>query len=130
MSHKGPMAVAAASGRLLTSIIQRRIQRRAQALVFSTETGRPGQPLRRGPDGSVSPVDALWPISDLIQRRKPGIGGVLHTARRPTDSLLRVELPFGSDPVFRAAFVNFRGHLRFGKVLEELDFFAGEKYWP
>ena len=74
----------------------------------------------------MSPVDALWPISDLIKRRKPGIVGAPHSARRPTDSLLRVELPFGSDPVFRAAFVNFRGHLRFGKILEELDFFAGE----
>jgi len=98
---------------------------------LSTKTGFPGQPLKRGPDGYVSPMDELWPISDLLKRLDPRVGekvdsvGNTSSPKRPTDSLLRVALPFGSDPAYRAAFVNFRGHLRFGKILEELDFFAG-----
>lgn len=45
-------------------------------------------------------------------------------AKRPSDSLLRVLLPFGSNTAFRAGFVNQWGHLRFGMILEELDFFS------
>jgi hypothetical protein len=45
--------------------------------------------------------------------------------KRPTDSLLRVILPFASNRDFRASFVNHWGHIRFGLLLEELDFFAG-----
>lgn len=96
---------------------------RRAARHVSSATGLPGQPLRRGPDGSVSPVEALWPIADLVRRRDAADDDPRPT-RRPTDSLLRVTLPF-SDPAYRAAFVNFRGHLRFGRILEELDFFAG-----
>ncbi|RYY37050.1 hypothetical protein EON62_01350 [archaeon] len=36
-----------------------------------------------------------------------------------------MRLPFGSDPALRASYVNFRGQLRIGKLLEELDAFAG-----
>ncbi len=43
-----------------------------------------------------------------------------HLMKRPSDSSLSVVLPFGSDPEFRKRYVNFRGQLRIGLLLEEL----------
>lgn len=45
--------------------------------------------------------------------------------KRPTDSFLTVILPFGTDPDFRRRFTNFKGLMRVGKLLEELDSFCG-----
>ena len=45
--------------------------------------------------------------------------------KRPRDSLLTVTLPFGSDAAFRAQYINWRGMIRIGKLLEEMDSFAG-----
>lgn len=45
--------------------------------------------------------------------------------KRPADSFTVCELPFGRDRALRDAYVNFRGELRVGKLLEELDSFAG-----
>lgn len=52
-------------------------------------------------------------------------GHLDHITKRPSDSLLRVSLPFGSDPQLRRQYINFKGLLRVGKLLEELDSFAG-----
>lgn len=43
----------------------------------------------------------------------------------PSASLLTVVLPFGSDAAMRRMYINFRGQLRVGRLLEELDSFAG-----
>lgn len=48
-----------------------------------------------------------------------------HVVKAPSDSLLTVELPFGRDAAFRSRYLNFRNHLRVGRLLEELDAFAG-----
>jgi len=45
--------------------------------------------------------------------------------KTPAQSLLTVILPFGSDAAMRRLYVNFRGQLRVGRLLEELDSFAG-----
>ena len=62
----------------------------------------------------------------LVTTRRIGAPPPNAGAKHPSDSLLRVMLPFGSNPDFRAGYINQWGHIRFGKVLEELDFFAGE----
>ena len=47
-----------------------------------------------------------------------------HVTKTPSDSLLRLALPFGSDAALRARFVTVNGRLRIGLLLEELDAFA------
>jgi hypothetical protein len=44
--------------------------------------------------------------------------------KSPQDSYLEVDLPFASDPLVRDQYLNFRGGLRFGKLLEDIDAFA------
>jgi acyl-coenzyme A thioesterase 9 len=48
-----------------------------------------------------------------------------HIVKRPQDSLLRILLPFSSDPAFAESYVNFRKTVRVGRLLEDLDAFAG-----
>jgi acyl-coenzyme A thioesterase 9 len=57
-------------------------------------------------------------------RELPQPASLAHLTKSTDDSLLRVVLPFGSDPAFRAQYVNRWGQLRVGKLLEELDAFA------
>lgn len=38
--------------------------------------------------------------------------------RKPSDSFLTVSLPFGTDAQLRKQYVNFRGQLRVGRLLE------------
>ena len=45
--------------------------------------------------------------------------------RRPRDSFVRVHLPLSTSPQLRETMVNARGYLRVGRLLEELDSFAG-----
>jgi len=45
----------------------------------------------------------------------PSLGNI---TKRPMDSLLTVVLPFGSDAALRRQYVNFRGQLRVGRLLE------------
>lgn len=44
-----------------------------------------------------------------------------HLVKRTSDSFTVMELPFGRDAALRGQFVNFRGQLRVGKLLEEID---------
>lgn len=46
-------------------------------------------------------------------------------AKKPSDSHFKIELPVSSDPTLMGQYLNFRGGLRFGKLLEDLDAFAG-----
>lgn len=46
--------------------------------------------------------------------------------KSPKDSYLVVDLPFASDSLVQDQYLNFRGGLRFGKLLEDIDAFAGE----
>jgi acyl-coenzyme A thioesterase 9 len=55
----------------------------------------------------------------------PQPASLAHLKKAPRESLLRVRLPFRSDPRLRAQYVNKWGMLRVGKLLEELDSFAG-----
>ena len=48
-----------------------------------------------------------------------------HVVKRPRDSLCRAVLPFSSDARLRAAFESRTGGLRVGRLLEEIDAFAG-----
>jgi acyl-coenzyme A thioesterase 9 len=43
-----------------------------------------------------------------------------------SDSLLTLMLPFKSDPKLRDVYLNASGHLRIGKLLEDVDSFAGQ----
>ncbi len=45
--------------------------------------------------------------------------------KQPRDSFVRVLLPLASSPALQAAMLNARGHLRVGRLLEEMDAFAG-----
>jgi acyl-coenzyme A thioesterase 9 len=45
--------------------------------------------------------------------------------KAPKDSFLKVDLPVASDPQVRDNYLNFRGGIRFGKLLEDIDAFAG-----
>jgi acyl-coenzyme A thioesterase 9 len=45
--------------------------------------------------------------------------------KQPRDSFVRVLLPLASSPALRAAMLNARGHLRVGRLLEEMDAFSG-----
>ena len=82
---------------------------------------------------ATAPADAMdiWGISSakVAGAAKAGqlqpIGSLDHIVKQPSDSLLTVHLPFGSDASLRRQYVNFRGQLRVGKLLEELDAFAG-----
>lgn len=53
------------------------------------------------------------------------VESLAHLVKRPSDSYLAVELPFGRDVALRDAYVSFRGQIRVGRLLEELDAFAG-----
>jgi len=46
-------------------------------------------------------------------------------AKAPSDSFCCVELPLKSDAELRDQYVSWRGSLRFAKILEDLDAFAG-----
>lgn len=46
-------------------------------------------------------------------------------AKRPTESVYEKTLPFSSDPKLREQYVNYLGDLRFGILLEEMDWAAG-----
>jgi acyl-coenzyme A thioesterase 9 len=59
-------------------------------------------------------------LDDLPQPSSLG-----HLSKAPSDSLLTVLLPFGSDAELRRQFINYQGQLRVGKLLEEIDAFAG-----
>ena len=48
-----------------------------------------------------------------------------HLTRRPQDSFLSLQLPFASDAQLREAYLSFEGQLRVGKLLEDIDAFAG-----
>ena len=45
--------------------------------------------------------------------------------KAPRESFLQVDLPVHSDPTVRDQYLNFRGGIRFGKLLEDIDAFAG-----
>jgi acyl-coenzyme A thioesterase 9 len=61
-----------------------------------------------------------------VQNKQLPIPTNLHTITKSiSDSYIRMVLPFGSDLNFRNQFMNARGQLRSGKILEELDSFAG-----
>jgi acyl-coenzyme A thioesterase 9 len=45
--------------------------------------------------------------------------------RTPSDSFLELVLPFSSDSILREQYVSPFGHLRMGRLLEDLDAFAG-----
>ena len=47
-----------------------------------------------------------------------------YITKRPQDSLLKVLLPFASNPDFAANYINFKGRIRVGMLLEDLDAFA------
>lgn len=49
------------------------------------------------------------------------------TPRRMTDSRGKALLNLGSDLTLRGQYVNFFGSVRFGRILEDLDTFAGVK---
>lgn len=57
-------------------------------------------------------------------RELPQPTSLAHITKRPEETVLRVVLPFGSDPALRGQYVNKWGMLRVGKLLEELDAFA------
>ena len=44
--------------------------------------------------------------------------------KAPADSLLSIDLPLLSDPKLRDQYTNFRGGVRFGRILEDIDSFA------
>ena len=48
--------------------------------------------------------------------------------KAPKDSFLKVDLPVASDPQVRDNYLNFRGGIRFGKLLEDIDAFAGNMH--
>ena len=79
---------------------------------------------------ATTAADAMGVLGLAAGKRgdRPGarpVDSLAHLVKRPSDSLLCVELPFGRDAALRAANVNWRGQLRVGKLLEELDAFAG-----
>ena len=45
--------------------------------------------------------------------------------KAPSDSFLSIELPLVSDPALKDQYTNFRGGVRFGRILEDIDSFAG-----
>ena len=55
----------------------------------------------------------------------PARGDLSSLQKHPRDSFVRVLLPLASSPALRAAMLNARGHLRVGRLLEEMDAFSG-----
>lgn len=49
--------------------------------------------------------------------------------RSPRDSIVRLDLPFSKDEDLRAAYLSPFGHVRIGRLLEDLDAFAGNVAW-
>ena len=45
--------------------------------------------------------------------------------KAPSDSFLSIDLPLASDPALKDQYTNFRGGVRFGRILEDIDSFAG-----
>jgi acyl-coenzyme A thioesterase 9 len=73
----------------------------------------------------IMPSKAAARRSGVDVHALPQPSSLAHIVKRPVDSRLTVLLPFGSDPELRAANVNRWGQLRVGKLLEEIDAFAG-----
>lgn len=49
--------------------------------------------------------------------------------RPPRESIVRLDLPFSRDDDLRAAYLSPFGHVRIGRLLEDLDAFAGNVAW-
>lgn len=70
-------------------------------------------------------------LAQHVNSQQPSLAGQKKwsiAARSSSDSFDKVLLPFGSDPVFRDQYVNILGFVRFGKILEDLDDFAGNLF--
>jgi len=86
-------------------------------------------------DGGSSPVSslrtgttaALWAKRLELEAYKKGATKPQTEllSKQPKDSHINISLPVASDPVVRSQYLNFRGGLRFGKLLEDIDAFAG-----
>ena len=48
------------------------------------------------------------------------------SARKTTDSSIKMIMPFSNDLELRERYINFFGALRLGKLLEDLDLIAGQ----
>lgn len=100
-----------------------------EAAASHAPPSRRGQPLFAVRSGLTAPAEAMevWAMSTV--KRDAGAlrpaADLAAIVKRPSDSLLTVLLPFGSDARLRAQMVNFRGQLRVGRLLEELDSFCG-----
>ena len=76
-------------------------------------------------------VDArLFRLSDermeRFEQRSRKTQASLRDFRYPSDSLVELLVPLGSQKGLRESYVNFMNQLRIGKVLEDLDAMAGE----
>ena len=53
--------------------------------------------------------------------------------KSPQDSFISIDMPLASDPELKAEYSNFRGGVRFGKILEDIDVlsaFVGAQLFP
>ena len=66
--------------------------------------------------GRTDITRALWERRTRASNRKTGTDTPVIVEKSPADSLQRVPIPFVSDHLLRAQYVNFRDHIRFGKV--------------
>jgi acyl-coenzyme A thioesterase 9 len=81
----------------------------------------------------LSALSAKWRLHAALQALGGGAPSSLQPAARdlsalckhPRDSFVRVQLPLTTSPSLRAAMLNARGHLRVGRLLEEMDAFSG-----
>jgi acyl-coenzyme A thioesterase 9 len=85
----------------------------ARVLVRSADKAAPSAVdvwIAKTPDG---------PLGGTVARVR--VDRLDHLVKRTSDSFTVIELPFGRDAALRGQFVNFRGQLRVGKLLEEID---------
>ena len=79
----------------------------------------------------LSALSPKWRALGLLQHHeKPSFAStsLAHLAsltKRPQDSFVRVHLPLSTSQPLRETMLNARGYLRVGRLLEELDSFAG-----
>ncbi len=80
-------------------------------------------PREESPYGDRSAVTRLLWDERLRQPREHDLLPLVD--KHPGDSFMELVLPFSSDPVLREQYISPFGHVRIGRLLEDLDAFAG-----